>query len=208
MDIKKPKDKISLYKALDIGYTRNIDKQRKKLKKYGYVIDSELTNPREHVVAYNPEKKKLLYISQGTDTGSAKSFVNDLATDTIMGLGGLKKTKRYESEKNTLVKAREKYKPEEKNIALVGHSLGGAIVSSLAPSQSHAYTFDPAYAPGQKARENVHNYRTHGDIFSMFAPDKNTTTLANVVESSKTRPVNWLLKTHEVENAKDLPVFF
>lgn len=204
MDLKQPKKKLQLYKALKLGYTRDLNKQRKVLKKYGYIIDPQLTNEREHIVAFNPNDKKLLFVSQGTEPVSSK----DIATDLLLAQGALKSTKRYNDDRNALLKAREKYKPEEKNIILAGHSLGGAIVNSLAPGKSQAYTYNAAFTPGQKARENVHNYRTQGDAISIFAPEKTTNTLANITNASATRPLNYLLKAHEVENIKDLPVFF
>ena len=202
MDIKQPKQKIKLYKALKLGYTRNINKQRKALKNYGYVIDPELTNEREHVVAFNPSNKKLLWIEQGTDPTSLK----DLTTDVRLALGGLKHTQRFQDSKHTLLKATEKYAVKPENMTFVGHSLAGEIVSNLAPNKSRVYTYNGAFLPTDKARENVSNFRTTGDIVSVFAPSANTQTLPN--QNHTVNPVNYLLKAHKLDNIKEVPVYF
>lgn len=200
--LTEPKKKIQLYKALKIGYTRDAAKQAKALKKYGYVLDRELTNPRENVVAWNPSQKKLLYISQGTDPRNQK----DLQTDVLLATGGLKQTKRYEEERNALLKAQRKYGAESNQVNLIGHSLGGSVVNFLAPSGSHAYTYNAAYTPGQKARAETHNYRTAGDAISILAPRDNTTTFGR--ENAAVVPTaNALLKAHALENIKDAKIY-
>lgn len=199
---KSTKDKISLYKALKIGYTRDINKQKKALKNYGYVIDSGLTRPREQVVAYNPTNKKLLLIENGTDVRSGK----DLATDLLLATGSIKETRRVEDAKNAIMKARKKYNVPVENINIASHSLGGQISNMVVPSGANAYNYNAAYIPGQKARPNVHNFRTKGDIFSAYSPQENTKVLENKHENEKN--INYLLKSHEIENIKNLPVFF
>lgn len=202
-EITTPKKKISLYKALKAGYTRDIDKQQKVFKKYGFIVDRDLTDEREHVVAYNPERKKLLYISQGTDPSSVK----DIKTDLALAAGMLKDTPRYKEEKAAFDAARAKYGVEGKDIVLAGHSLSGNIVNYLAPSGSEAYTYNAAFTPGQKVRENVHNYKTSGDIFSTFAPSATTTVMPNTraVEFGDRTDIG---RTHELENAKNYGIFF
>jgi len=200
--LTEPKKKIQLYKALKIGYTRDAGKQAKALKKYGYVLDRELTNPRENVVAWNPFEKKLLYISQGTDPRNQK----DLQTDAVLAAGGLKQTRRYEEEKNALLKAQRKYGADAGHVNLIGHSLGGSVVNFLAPSGSHAITYNAAYTPGQKARAETTNYRTAGDVISILAPKQNTTTFGR--ENAAVVPTpNALLKAHGLENIKDAKIY-
>lgn len=200
--LTEPKRKIQLYKALKIGYTRDADKQAKALKKYGYVLDRDLTNPRENVVAWNPFQKKLLYISQGTDPRSQK----DLQTDAALAAGGIKQTKRYDEEKNALLKAQTKYGASASQVHLVGHSLGGQVVNMLAPSGSHAITYNAAYTPGQKARAETQNYRTAGDLISLLAPRQNTTTFGR--ENAAVIPTpNALLKAHGLENIKQAKIY-
>jgi hypothetical protein len=57
--------KLSLYKSLKIGYFRNPDKQAKRLKRFGYVLDKELTN-KERMVAYSPYTNKVIYVENGS----------------------------------------------------------------------------------------------------------------------------------------------
>lgn len=166
-------------------------------------MDRDLTNEREYVTAWNPFEKKLLHISQGTQITSPK----DLLTDVRLIGGNLKNTSRYEDEKNALLKAQQKYGAAANQTYIIGHSLGGAITNAIAPSGSHAYTYNAAYAPNQKARETVTNIRTKGDVFSVFAPSENTTTLGNPSGPS-VNPVNALLKAHQLENIKDAKIYF
>lgn len=202
MPIIEPKKKIQLYKALKIGYTRDLKRQRQALKKYGYVLDQDLTQPREQVVAYNPLAKKLLFIQNGTDPKNIK----DLGTDLLLATGSIKDTKRYDDARNAIMKARKKYDVPVENINVIGHSLGSQISNMVVPNGANAYTYNPAYTPNQKVKSNVHNFRTQGDIVSAFAPKETTKVLANTHEGDK--GVNYLLKTHELDNIKNLPVYF
>ncbi len=201
--LREPKSKLPLYKALKIGYTRDQGKQAKALKQYGYVLDRELSNAREHVVAWNPLQKKLLYISQGTDPLSSK----DIQTDVALATGGLKQTKRYESERNALLKAQNKYQAPASQTYLAGHSLGGALVNAIAPSGSHAKTYNAAFTINQKARESVQNFRTAGDAVSLLAPKTNTTTLGNPQAANTSTPGNYLLKAHKLDNLKGANIY-
>lgn len=199
---KYPKEKIQLYKALKIGNTRNLEKQQRALKDYGYIIDKELTNPREQVIAYNPFQKKLLAIENGTDLHSEK----DLLTDLVLLHGGLKQTVRYDDTKNALMKAQKKYDVPADHINVVGYSLGGAITNFVTPSGAHGYTYNAPYILNQKVRPNVHNYRVQGDVVSFNAPKETTTTIENKNEGF--HGPAWLLKTHKLPNIEDLPVYF
>jgi hypothetical protein len=145
-----------------------------------------------------------MYISNGTDTETERGFITDVGHDLVTGLGGLKQTRRYEQERNALLKAREKYQP--KDVVLTGHSLGGAMITAIAPPDSKAYTFNP-YSVGQAARPNVMNFRSQGDVVSLLAPKETTTTLAPVPQVHDL-PGNFLLKAHAVDNARNAPVFF
>jgi hypothetical protein len=205
MEVKRPKKRIKLYTALKIGYTRDLQKQQKMLKRYGYVIDRDLTNPREQIIAYNPFDRKLLFIENGTDPSSKK----DLLTDLVLAQGGLKQTERYNDSKNALTKALNKYKDvKPQNINFAGHSLGGSVSNFLAPSGSNAYNYNPAFTPNQKVRPNVHNFRTEGDIVSTFSPKTTTTELPNTHHEDAKGKIDYILKSHEISNIKDLPVYF
>lgn len=170
-DIKQPK-KLKLYKALKIAYIRDNQKQQaKKLKKFGYILDTDLSDPRETMVAYNPFKKKVLFVANGTDVKSEK----DLLTDLNLAQGGIKQTGRFQDTKEILNKAHNKYK--DAKFVLAGTSLGGALVNYAARPKDQTITYNAAFTPNAKARENVSNYRTEGDIISAFAPKETTTIL-------------------------------
>lgn len=192
--------RLKLGKALQIGYLRDEDKQAKALSRFGYMLDTRLSNGRETLVAYNPNQKQVLFVANGTDPKSGK----DLETDLLTITGGLKQTKRYGETKAIYDAAKQKYKGAQ--FIDAGHSLGGSLINAVASRSDTAYTYNPAFAPNQSARPNVQNYRTSGDIVSLFAPQATTTQLVNRTEST-VRPVNYLLKTHAVENIKELPVF-
>ena len=198
--VKKPK-KIRLYNALKAGYLRNERRQAKYLKKFGYVLDTELTNPRENIVAYNPFDKKLLYITNGTDIRSPE----DLANDALVLVGSQKESGRIRDEKQLLTKAQNKYKGSK--LVMASHSLGGQIQHNIAPGNADVYTYNPAYSFNQKVKDNFHNYRTQGDIFSTFAPKANTTTLANPNPRSNFNAFSNILDAHSTENLRNVGIF-
>jgi len=169
----KKRKKLKLYKALKIAYLRNQpQRQAKLLKKFGYILDKDLSDPRETMVAYNPFDKKVLFVSNGTDVKSEK----DLVTDFGLAIGGLKQSARFQDTENILSKAQNKYK--DANFVLAGTSLGGALVNALdTKPKDKVVTYNAAYLPNSKAKPNVTNYRTQGDIISTFAPKENTTIL-------------------------------
>lgn len=189
-EIIRPK-KLKLYKALEIGYLRNEAKQKKRLKRFGYRLVPELTN-REHLVAFNPTNKKLLYVSNGTDFSNSRDVQND-----ILGAIGVKDTKRREEEKNALLKAKQMLKPQQ--TTLVSHSLGAQYTNYIADTNDKVIQYNPYYTAGAKARANVENYRTKTDIVSLAAPKQNTTLL----KTKSDNPVS----AHNIENIKDAPIF-
>lgn len=196
--IRKPK-RLSLYKALKLGYLRNEKKQAKRLKRFGYIIDRDLTTT-ERMVAYNPITKKVIYVSNGSETNPLRrplQFTKDWTTNILgVGTGAIKASPRYKQEQESYLKTREKYKGAK--VILVGHSQAGAIVSRIAKKDDEAITLDPANI-NQKPRPNVQNYRTAGDIVSLFSRD--TQTLPN--PSNTTNP----LQAHDIENIKKQPIF-
>lgn len=190
-NIIRPK-KLSLYKALDIGYLRDENKQKKRLKRFGYRLVPELTT-REHVVAFSPDTEKLLYISNGTDFTNRADVQND-----ILGLVGKQQTsRRMEEERQTLLKAKKEFKP--KSTTLVSHSLGSQYTNYIAGGDDHVIQYNPYYTAGAKQRPNVQNYREPTDIVSVFAPKKNTT----ILKPKTVNPVS----AHNITNIKEEPIF-
>lgn len=190
-DIIRPK-KLKLHRALEIGYLRNPDKQKKRLKRFGYVLKPELTN-REHLVAYNPTNQKLLYISNGTDFTNLR----DVKHDVLGAVGAQRNSAREQQERNALLKAKQELKPKE--VVLVGHSLGSQYTNYIAGGSDKVINLNPYYTAGAKARPNVENFRTRGDLVSMFAPAQNTTTL-NVGGLGPVR-------AHGIDTIREAPIY-
>jgi hypothetical protein len=183
--------RLKLYNALNIGYFRNEAKQRKRLKRFGYVLDGDLTN-RERMVAYNPTSKKLLYVSNGTDFTNA----NDLANDLLIALPiGPKTRGRVVEEKNTLLKAKEKYGVDKATV--LGHSLGGNIVHYIGGAQDKIIEYNPALV-NQKPRANETILKTKRDPFSTLA--NNPTIIPGTEDIT-------VIKAHNLENIREEPIF-
>lgn len=193
-------DNLTLFQALNAGRKRNLDKAQRKLARHGYEVDRELSNERERVVAYNKDKGKILFIENGTDPRNMK----DLKSDVGLALGKLPQDKRVAEAKEALVKAKEKYKAVNGTV-LVGYSLGAGITNTISGGGDRVINYNPAYTIGQKARSNVENYRTKGDIISVFAPSSNTKVLENKVQSNS--GVEHLFKTHGLENIRKEGIF-
>lgn len=189
--IKNPK-KLNLFNALQIGYIRDEDKQKKRLKKFGYRLVPDLTT-REHLVAINPVNKKLLYVSNGTDFANS----DDLENDILGAFGAQKNSKRMKEERNALLKAKQTLKPSD--VTLVSHSLGSQYTNYIAGPQDRVIQANPFYTAGAKSRPNVENYRTKLDVVSAFAPKENTT----LINSKNFNPVS----THNINEFKNLPVY-
>lgn len=188
--------KLRLYNALKLGYLRNEKKQKKRLKKFGYKLDEELTT-RDHLVAFNPFSNKVLFVSNGTQVTSP----NDLYTDIAgIGLGRLDDTSRFQRDQSAYLKAKQKYK--DAPVKLVGHSLGGAIISQLDLKKGDSGVTYNAANLYQKKRDNVKNIRTAGDPFSALAND--TRTLSN--PASLVERLN-PLQPHNLSNIRLEPIF-
>jgi len=191
--LRKPK-RLRLYKALRIGYLNNERKQGKRLKAFGYVLDNDLTTNR-HLVAYNPTTKKVLFVSRGTNVISPYDVATDVAG---IGLNRLQNTVRYKQDESAYQKAKQKY---EAPVTLVGHSLGGAIVTNLVKPGDRAITYNAANIY-QKRKENVYAYRTAGDLISLGQIGGKT--LPN--PGTFTERLN-PLQAHNLSNIRDAPIF-
>jgi hypothetical protein len=189
-DIIRPK-KLKLYNALKIGYFRNEAKQRKRLKRFGYRLDSDLTN-RERMVAYNPYSKKLLFVSNGTDPNNE----TDLANDLLIAVSDKQKyNKRIQDHKNTLLKAKERY--GVKNATIIGHSLGGNTSHYIGSADDKIISFNSALA-NQKVRPNETILKTKNDAFSILANN------AKIIDNENPSSI---LSAHSLSNLRDEPIF-
>jgi hypothetical protein len=201
--LRKPK-KLKLGKILKLSYEPNEQRRQKVLKKYGYVLDKELSSP-DRIVAYNPFKKDLLYAPRGTELKHRGNIFDnkDLQTDIILGTGGLKQTKRYDEERSTILKAKKKY--NEDKVILVGHSLSGGLLNEMPTDviteRDQVITYN---APILKPRKDATHYRTKGDVFSVFNKDAKTLQNENPVSLNL---ASYLLKAHQLENLQNQNIF-
>jgi len=188
-----------MYKSLQVGYLRNEERQARKLKKYGYVLDRELTN-NERMVAYNPFTKKTIFVENGSQTKlrDPAQFVEDWSNNiALVPFGNFEKSQRFKDAQNAYLKAKEKYKDTQ--FTLVAHSQSAITVNDLAKTGDKGYTFNGALLK-QKDNPNVTNYRSKGDVVSMFANPNDMKTLASPVTQNP-------ISAHNIENIKELPVF-
>jgi hypothetical protein len=197
---KRPK-KLSLYKALSIGYLRNERKQKKRLKRFGYILDPSLTN-NEHLVAFNPVTKKVIYVSNGSSVTPLKQptqFYKDWIQTNLAGtgLGRIKETPRYYRDNQTYLAAKQKYK--DARFVLAGHSLGGGTVSRIAKPEDKAITLNAALI-NQKPRANVTNYRVEGDLVSALANDEK---VLKDIHKGNLNPFH----SHNIDEIKNQPIF-
>jgi hypothetical protein len=143
----------------------------KKLRKQGFILDSDLSNHNQQAY-YNPEKKKLIYNVSGSHN------LKDWGTNFYLGIGKLKHTKRYQQAHQGLRDAKLKYGVESAVVS--GSSLGGAVASSIGQKQDKIYTFNKGATIGQKVRDNEVGVRIAGDPVSILSSvDKNVKTLKN-----------------------------
>lgn len=202
------KKQFGLTKAHEIGYLRNQNLQAQALKKHGYILDRELSNERENVIAYNPHQKKLIHIINGTELGMTRGTFKDLWSDLNLVAGTLKNTDRYQSEKNALTKAREKYNVDDRKVIVTGHSLGGALTNYITPSGASGYTHNAGFTVGQKARENVLHTRSGLDIVSALAPKTNTTTFVERNPVAYVPILGQLSAGHTSTTSENIPIYF
>jgi hypothetical protein len=191
-NVKPQPTPLTLYDALQIGYKRDENKQEQELNKYGYEVDKGLTN-HDHLTAYNPDEKKLLYVVNGTQPTRPA----DILTDVNLALGRLKQTKRYQSDKRDYDKAKAKY--ENDKIVIAGHSLGGNIASKL-DTGADIYTFNPASTFGEKINKREQAYRTNNDLVSLLK-------VGQVQQVNQTKFGLPILAPHELSNIKNQNLF-
>jgi len=192
--IRRPR-KLTLHKALQLGYLRSEKKQAKRLKRFGYRIDRDLTN-NNVLTAYNPFNNKVITVVNGTNPLSP----SDLWTDLRLASGNLKGSDRYREAESVYLKAKKKY---EAPVTIVGHSLGGAIATNMVLPSDRAIVYGAANSPFTKKKENLYSYRTSGDPFSAFDAT------ARTMDNPERNPIKLLnpIQPHNVSNIADKPIF-
>lgn len=198
-----PRKRLSLYKALKIGYLRNERKQKKRLKRFGYRLDEELTNG-ERTVAYSPFTNKLLFIENGSETrplNNPVQFVEDWKNNIVnVPTGNFTESQRFKDAQNAFLKAKDKYK--EAKFEIIGHSQSAITVNELTKKGDRGMTFNGALIK-QKDNKNVENYRTKNDIVSSLANFDDMKTL-RIPQQSPTQNV---ISANNIDNLKYVPIF-
>lgn len=194
---------LRLYTALKIGNLRNERKQQNALKRYGYALDTRLSNGRQTIVAYNPKKNHVLFLENGTDPSNFK----DIYTDVELARGNLGSTERYRETKQIYDNAKSKYKGAV--FKDVGYSLGGALVNAIAQPEDKAVVFNSPFLKSTPVKSNVSSLRVEGDPVSIYSPKENTRLLVNPYEPGKNplEQANYLLKTHRLESIANQEIF-
>ena len=189
--------KLSMYKALKLGYLRNENKQAKRLKRFGFVVDKDLSN-NERMVAYSPFTKKVIFVENGSATNPfTPQFYEDWQNNIQnVSTGTFQYTPRYQAAKSAYLKAKDKYK--DVPVTLVGHSQSGIIVNNLTGKNDKGYTLNGALIK-QKDNQNVTNYRVRGDLVSAFSNQNDMTTLAGESKNP--------IAAHAIENIKREAIF-
>jgi hypothetical protein len=195
--------KLSLHKALKIGYLRNEKKQQKRLKKYGYVLDKELSD-NQHTVAYSPFTGKVLFINNGSEANPLNTgqFIKDWRSNIMnVSTGTFDYTPRFQEDKSAYLKAKKKY-GEDKKFELIGHSQGAISVNELAKGSDRGVTYNGALVK-QKDNPNVTNYRNPNDVVSAFS---NPNDMKTLFQQPNMRTIN-PLAAHGIESVRSAPIF-
>jgi Lipase (class 3) len=165
---------IPLQDLIGLGYTDQ-DKQQNSLLERGFVKDAELSNAKRQVF-YNPKTQQLVENINGTQDWS------DVLTDWNLAIGNLENTDRYKDEKNSIEKAKKKYKPKE--VAITGSSLGGALATHISEKSDKVSTLNMPTLPFESVKANTTHYRVPGDLVSIAnANATHTKTIPKTVKS-------------------------
>jgi hypothetical protein len=188
--------KLSLYKALKVGYLRNEKKQAKRMKRFGYIVDKDLTN-NERMVAYNPTTRKVVFVENGSSVNPfSPQFYEDWQNNIQnVTTGTFEYTPRFQAAKSAYLKTKQKY---EAPVTLVGHSQSAITVNDLTGKNDKGYTLNGALIK-QKDNPHVTNYRIKNDIVSALSNPNDMRTLQG---ESKNPFVS-----HAIDNIRNEPIF-
>jgi len=200
-------DLIDLNQLIKASY-EDRNKQENTLQRFGYVYDPEISDKNNHVY-YHPEDNELIQTVRGT------SSLSDIGTDYYLARGKLKDTQRFKDSLNIYNKSKQKYNGIPTK--LIGHSLGGGIVSEL-PSddiKDKVISVDKGSAPFHRSRKNENSYRTSGDLVSIANINSSKTKTLKQYNKSLNpyyfnSGINYLyngLLSHKTSNLKNENIF-
>jgi hypothetical protein len=155
----------SLEKLLNESY-KNKDKTNANIDDR-YILDNELSTNKTKVYI-DKNTNDIAMVNRGT------SDFKDVMTDAKL-LFGYKDKSRFNEAKDVLNKVKQKY--TDKNIDLIGHSLGATVAETLGddPRIKNIITLNKPTTPKDlisKAKNNNKQYdiRTTGDLVSILQP--------------------------------------
>jgi hypothetical protein len=163
-------------------------------KKYGYVLDEDLSNAEQKVFLDKRNNPKIVF------TGSRKG--SDILTDIALGvgLGGL--TPRFQRSSALVDKVKQKYK--NKNITAIGDSLGGSLAESVGGKIAKVITTSKGvglFGIGKRIRPNQTDIRASNDVVSIL---RNTQSGGKKITIGGTRGIINPLKSHDYRNLTKL----
>jgi hypothetical protein len=156
-----PKVKSTELKDLiQASYIRNTP-AREIGKKYGYVLDDDLSNAEQKVFLDKNKNPKIVF------TGSRKGM--DALTDLAIfgGVAGL--TPRFQNSSKLVDKVKQKYK--NRPITAIGDSLGGTLAESVGGKVDKVITTSKGvglFGIGKKIRSNQTDIRASNDVVSVL----------------------------------------
>jgi len=156
-----PKVKSTELKDLiQASYSRNTP-AREIGKKYGYVLDDDLSNAEQKVFLDKNKNPKIVF------TGSRKGMdaITDLAI--LGGVAGL--TPRFQNSSKLVDKVKQKYK--NRPITAIGDSLGGTLAESVGGKVDKVITTSKGvglFGIGKKIRSNQTDIRASNDVISLL----------------------------------------
>ena len=126
----------------------------------------------------------------------------------------LKHTNRYKDADTALKESKKKYNIN--NATVIGHSLGSSVGRNISGNGDKFIGLDGGYTIGEKVRNNGTNYKTKGDVVSLFG--KKQTVLQNKNENKYKKLGSYVglgafgglidaYKAHNVDNIKDEQIF-
>jgi hypothetical protein len=185
---------LSLFDGVTAAYGNK--QSEKAFTDKGYVKDKDLSSKHQQVY-YHPDKKQTVIPVRGTKS------LGDVWTDTSLLTGHVKHTQRFKEAQDTYDKANAKYNPESS--VLIGHSLGGEIVSNIKSRPGvKKITYNKGaglqYLFGKQNAKNETAYRTMFDPASIFvAHKKGTVNIPNYTQAP--------LASHSYNNLQDSDIF-
>ena len=197
---------LTLHDALKTSY-KDKDNQKLGMSKFGYTRGEDLSN-HNHQVYHHAGENKLLF----SVTGSHNK--HDAGVDAYLGLGMLKHTNRYKDADTALKESKKKYNIN--NATVIGHSLGSSVGRNISGNGDKFIGLDGGYTIGEKVRNNGTNYKTKGDVVSLFG--KKQTVLQNKNENKYKKLGSYVglgafgglidaYKAHDIDNITDEQIF-